>query len=66
MERELFDVVFDSASLNSNINLVSSSLGFFEIIMELSGGSFSNEVLSYDLVCLCDHWMANFCERLEF
>lgn len=48
----MYDVVLDNTFMNSDIDLMSSSLDSGEIIMEHPVNSFSDEVLSYDFVCL--------------
>lgn len=42
----VYDVMFDSIFIDTDINLVSSSSYLVEIIMEILANSFNDEVLS--------------------
>lgn len=66
MEREVYGVVFDGASMSSGTDLMSSSLYSVEIFMELPVSSFSDEVWSYNLVWLKDPGVTNIRDQLEF
>lgn len=65
MEREVYGVAFDIASMNRNIDSISYCLGLVEIIMELPANSFSDEILSYELVCLNEPYVNNFQDQCE-
>lgn len=52
VEREVYIEVFGNDFLNSDTDSMSSFIGLIEIVIELLTGSFSDEVLCYDSVCL--------------
>lgn len=65
MDREVYCIIFDITSNDSDTDSVSSSLYLVEIVMELSANSFSEEVLSYDSFFLDGSWVDEFRDGLE-
>lgn len=63
---ELYAKTSNSDSLNSDTDLVFSSSGFINIILELLVGSFSNEILPYESECCHESWVNNFWEKMDF
>lgn len=64
MSREVYDINFNSETLNSDTNSVSSSSGSVKVIMELLAISLRDEVLGYESECLNQSWIHDFWERL--